>query len=561
MYQEVSVRSLKHFVLWVFLLALAVCAQDSASALAGLSKRTPTIAILPFDESNESAKEYGYGKVVASMLGTHLRNETNFVVLERSRLGQVIDEQKYMQSGLTQADRDRLRQLFSVEVLLTGEASALGSQIQVDTRLISVATGEVLVAEFAQISNQGELRSAVSRLAKTIENKYLRQWMGDLQIVAFPVEGEVYLNDQFMGKSSLGKPLRLNDILEGQYHLRVLAGGYQKSEQVITVVPRALREVQVSLKSLPGSLELSSDPLGALVVINGKEMGKTPLKVDTITEGLYNISMKLKNFKNWAQRIQIQSGQLSEVKAKLEVIPGQLMVLSSPAGGQVYVGRTLAGPTPLLLENVPPGSVNVEVRLEGYANWSQDVVVQPGEKVDLQPMLQRQTGKLTIVTEQEDVVATLRLRGSQEDLHSQKLPFHKQVLDAGFYEVTLSKPRHYPHTEVVEIRPDEETRLEHNLRLKPGRLSFAKVGEAPVDVFIDGEYHGKANGILVELPQGAHEILLRNWFGEKKFNVQVKADELLDVSSAELAAGRSIPWWSALGALLVAGPILFWGVL
>jgi len=534
-------------------------AQDTAMTRAALSKRTPTIAILPFGESNAESQEKGFGKVVASMLGTHLRNETNFVVLERSRLGQVIDEQKYMQSGLTQQDREKLRQLFAVEVLLTGEASALGSQIQVDTRLISVATGEVLVAEYAQVPSQNDLRGAVSRLAKTIENKYLRQWMGDLQVVTFPVEGEVYLNDQFMGKSSLAKPLRMNDILEGQYHLRVLAGGYQKSEQVISVVPRALREVQVGLKSLPGSLEISSDPLGATVFLNSKEIGKTPLKLDTIAEGQYSIGMRLKNFKDWAQRIQIQSGQLSEVKTKLQVIPGQLMVLSSPAGAQVYVGRSLAGPTPLLLENVPPGSVSIEMRLEGYAPWTQDVVVQPGEKVELAPMLQRQTGKLTMVTAQNEVTATIRLRGDEQVLRSQELPCHKQVLDAGYYEITLSKPRHYSLTRVVEIRPDEETRLEEQLQLKPGRLTFAKVGEAPVDVFIDGDYRGKANGIQVELPEGSHDILLRNWFGEKKFTVQVKADESLDVSSAELAQGRSIPWWSALGALCITLPILLVG--
>ncbi len=525
----------------------------------GLSKRTPTIAILPFGESNAEALEKGYGKVVASMLGTHLRNETNFVVLERSRLIQVIDEQKYAQSGLTQADREKLRQLYSVEVLLTGEASALGSQIQLDTRLISVATGEVLVAEYAQVANTGELRQAVSRLAKTIENKYLRQWMGDLQIVAFPVEGEVYLNDQFMGKANLSKPLRLNDILEGQYRLRVLAGGYQKSEQVIEVVPRALREVQVSLKSLPGSLELYSDPLGAQVFVNGKEMGKTPLKIDTIMEGQYSIGMRLKNFKDWSQRIQIQSGQLSEVKSKLEVIPGQLMVLSTPPGAKVYMGRALAGPTPLLLENVPPGTASVELRLEGYAPWSKDVVVQPGEKVELSPALQRQTGKLTLVTAQSGVKAKVRAKDATQPLLEQELPCHKLTLDAGTYELTLSKPRHYSVTKLVEIVPDEETRLEETLNLKPGRLNFAKLGEAPVDVYIDGEYRGKANGIQVELPEGPHEILLRNWFGEKKFSVQVVADEMLEVSTAELASGRRIPWWSALGALVISVPVILFG--
>lgn len=551
---------LRSLLLFGFLLGGALLhAQDTATTRVPLSKRTPTIAILPFGESNQDAQERGYGKVVASMLGTHLRNETNFVVLERSRLVQVLNEQQYMQSGLTTEDRAKLKQLFSVEVLLTGEASSVGSQIQIDTRLISVNTGEVLVAEYAQVSQAADLRMAISRLAKTIENKYLRQWMGDLQVVTFPVEGEVYLNDQFMGKSNLSKPLRINDILEGQYQLRVLAGGYQKSEQVITIVPRTLREVQVGLKSLPGSLEISSDPLGATVFINSKQMGVTPLKIDTITEGQYTIGMRLKNFKDWAQRIQIQSGQLSEVKTKLEVIPGQLMVHSQPAGARVYVGRNFAGPTPLLLENVPPGSINVELRLDGFAPWSQDVVVQPGERAQVTPELKRQTGKLTLVTSQHGVQAIIRSLSDSSAILNQELPFHKQTLDAGSYQVTLIKARHYTQTKNFTISPDQETRLEADLILKPGKLNFAKLGDAPVDVYIDGEYRGKANNIQVEIPEGQHEILLRNWFGEKKFSIHVGADETLDVSTAELAAGRNVPWWSALAAVLITIPIIFIG--
>lgn len=547
------------FTLLAALLAVGpLFAQDSLATTA-LNKRTPTIAILPFGESNGDAQEKGYGKIVASMLGTHLRNETNFVVLERSRLLQVIDEQKYSQLGLTPQDRDKLRQLYAVEVMLTGEASSLGNAIQIDTRLISVATGEVLVAEYAQVASSAELRPAISKLAKTIENKYLRQWMGDLQVVVFPVEGEVYLNDQFMGKSTLAKPLRLKDILEGEYRLRVLAGGYQKTEQVIKVVPRTLREVQIGLKSLPGSLEISSDPLGATIFVNGKEMGKSPLKIDTIQEGMYTIGMRLKNFKDWAQRIQIQSGQLSEVKTKLEVIPGQLLVQTVPAGARVSIGRSFAGLSPLLLDNVPPGTVNVDLRIDGYAPYVQDIVVQPGERATVNLALRRQTGKLTLVTAQTDVVATLYAEGQDSAVLSQPLPFHKQPLDVGNYRLVLSKVRHYPETLQVAIASDEEARLEATLRLKPARISFAKSGDAPVDVFIDGEYRGKANGIQVELPEGRHEILMRNWFGEKHVTIDVKADQLLEIAAPELASGRSVPWWGALGALLLILPIVTFG--
>jgi TolB-like protein len=217
---------------------IIICLFSFAWLLA--ADRTPTISVLPFTDSNQGAASQSYGKVIAAMFGTHLRNETNFVVLEH---------------GSSQ----------KAGVLLTGEVSVVGSFIQIDAKLVSANSSEVVVAEYAQVNSQAELRAAISRLAKTIEDKYLRQWMGGLQITVLPTEGEVYLNEQFMGKSSMGKPLRLDNLLEGKYALRILAGGYQKQEQSIQVQPRTVQNVQISLQSLPGSLRIESEPSEAAI--------------------------------------------------------------------------------------------------------------------------------------------------------------------------------------------------------------------------------------------------------------------------------------------------------
>lgn len=531
-------------------------AADGDNSSTQPHKRTPTIAVLPFSDANPGSALQGLGHVVSAMMGTHLRNETNFIVLERSSLLRVLDEKQYEDIGLTKETRDKLRQMLAVEVLLTGEVSSLAGQIQIDLRLISVLTGEVVVADFATVNGSDNLRPAVSKLAKALEDRYLRQWMGNLTVLVHPVEGEVYLDGQFVGKASTNVPLKLPGILEGDYKIKVLAGGYQPLEQAISIQARTTRELQLGLKSLPGSLEIFSEPLGATVWLNSHAMGVTPLKLDTLAEGSYLIQMALVNFKNWSQKVMINSGQASEVKAKLAVVQGSMLVESQPAGASVYIAGNLVGKAPLLLENVPPGVSVVSLRLDGYTSWSGEINVQPGEKVKLSQQLDRQYGKLTVVSVMDDIKAELLDREGNIILKLLDLPTHKLPVDEGEYVLRVSKNQYFTQDYPVRIAPDEEFRIEVVLKRKPGKISIAQAAQTPVDVFVDGNYLGKAGGLAVELPEGKHRVFLRNYHGEKSMVVTIVADQTVEIPASSLQVQRGLPWWSALGALLLSAAIL-----
>jgi len=508
----------------IFAVCLLFCSTLFATG------RSPTISVLPFTDNNQAAASQSYGKVVAVMFETHLRNETNFIVLEHG---------SSKKAG----------------AMLSGEVSVIGTIIQIDAKLISADTKEVIVSEYAQVNSQAELRNEIVRLAKTIEDKYLRQWMGDLQITVLPTEGEVYLNEQFVGKSSLVKPLRINNLLEGKHILRVLAGGYQKYEQEIRVEPRTLQNVQVSLQSLPGSLRIESEPSEADVYINEQNMGKTPYNLASIAQGNYSVELRAENFEPFKQTVKIQSGQLSELKPKMKIISGSLLVESSPSNVQVFMGENFMGITPILLENVSPGIVSVNLRLNGYSSHKEDVKILPGKKTGIYANMSRQIGKLTVVSSQHEL--SVKIEG--ESNSSFEAPFHKQALNVGEYKITVSKPKYYDKIYTVTIKPDEEFRLSTELDLKPGKISFVNAGKTPTDVFINNEYRGKASGMNLEVPEGEHEVLLRNWFGEKKFKIQIQADKIEEISLQEFTQKSSFSWWGALGAALIAIPVYIAG--
>lgn len=525
----------------------ATAPVNAVEGVGQLKKRTPTLAVLPFRDTNREAKESGYGSSIAAILNTHIRNETNFIVLERSRLQQVLGEKALELHGLTDAERSRLKSMFSVEVILTGEVAQIGGVLHVDARLISVSTGNVVVAKYVEVKEINRLRQQLIGLSRNIELEYLRQWIGSLEIIASPVEGEVYLDGTYIGKSSQEVPLQVNKLLEGEYKLRVIAGGYKEFEQVVQVKPKSVREVSVILNSLPGSLRIESEPIGATVKINGKKMGTTPFNLDGLEKGLYSVGLSLDNHLSWSRNVTVNPGQLSEIKGKLKVIPGKLMVASEPSGAVVYVDRRKAGKTPLLVENIRPGSYQIIIKKPAYESYSGVVSIKPGEEYSLSHTLDRQMGKLTVVA--DETGSHVKVIQDGLVVLNKPLPIHKIPLPIGEYRIEVSKENYFTVTETKVIKVDKETRLEPTLTMKPGVIRFSQTDNQG-EFYVDGTYQGMGGEFA--LKQGTHSVERRTFFDIQKKDVEVKANQMEQVKFEQ--PDRKVERWiiplTVLGAVL-----------
>lgn len=488
-----------------------------------LRKRTPTLAILPLTNANPVSRKVGYGNSIASMLQTQIRNQTNFLVLERSQLGEILNEKSLAGMGLTRKERMDLEKIHSVEVLMLGEVSELGELIQIDVRLVSVKTGKVVVAEFIEVKNLSNLRNKITELAKTIELKYLRQWIGSLEIGVAPVEGEVYLDGAFIGKASQKKSLKLDKLLEGDYHLKIIAGGYEQYEEVVHISAKTQVKKSIPLKSLPGSLKIESRPVGAEVWINETMMGKTPLKLKDLSKGQYFVVLKSDQYQNFRKQVTILPGNTSEVRATLKVVPGSIYLSSLPKGATVHLNGTLVGRTPLLLENIIPGTYNALIEKDDYQEVSQTVVVRPSERHQVTASLEKQMGKMTIVNDLEECTAQVYRGDSLID--SFALPIHKKELEIGSYRVEVKRPSYFPIIKNVNIINKQESRLEVSMVKKPGTLQIKQTRLHAADMYYDGEYQGKVSERSQELKEGQYEILVDDFFHTQKQSVTIEADK------------------------------------
>ncbi|MCL0069261.1 PEGA domain-containing protein, partial [Dehalococcoidia bacterium] len=58
---------------------------------------------------------------------------------------------------------------------------------------------------------------------------------------------------------------------------------------------------------------------------------------------------------------------------------GSLLITSEPPGAEVYLDDDFRGRAPLIIEELEPGSYELEVTLEGYEDWEKRVVVKAGK--------------------------------------------------------------------------------------------------------------------------------------------------------------------------------------
>ena len=161
-----------------------------------------------------------------------------------------------------------------------------------------------------------------------------------------PPDASVFLDDKQVRGST---PVEIPDISADDAHkITVKKKGYRSVVQTVTLEPGERKEVQVALKPLFGEIRVSSEPPGAEVYLNGKDMAlKTPTRLSRLSPGKYKVTLKKKGYKAWEDEVSLgDSGPLDLPKVKLQKAFGRLNLSSSPWTFVYYMGKEI-GTTPL----------------------------------------------------------------------------------------------------------------------------------------------------------------------------------------------------------------------
>ncbi len=237
----------------------------------------------------------------------------------------------------------------------------------------------------------------------------------------------------------------------------LLTEGAQKSLQ------RILQSYET--KTNFGSLLIYSKPSSAAVKVNEQTKGKTPLALDRLPPGIYNISLSSADFDTYETSITIRAGITEKLTANL--IPSftffQVNTDVPEAVIQIDSENRGLGSTGLL--NLSPGLHHLLVHHQFYLPIVNNFDLTPGDTVIHSFKLKRAQGILSLGG--QPAQATYKIADKQGDLSHLK----KLELPAGNHQLFVTAPYYYPLEEDIRVARDTTIVLNINLNYGGDDLS------------------------------------------------------------------------------------------
>ena len=131
----------------------------------------------------------------------------------------------------------------------------------------------------------------------------------------------------------------------------------------------------------PGALILRSTPDGTSVVLDGEYRGTSPLTLEGLKPGTYNVIFSRFGYTQQTLPVTVEAGMRAEIDVTLIPATGSLRITTSPGGGRLMLDGADAGISPVTLPDIPAGNHTLTAAKEGYAAEEQAVRVIAGQTV------------------------------------------------------------------------------------------------------------------------------------------------------------------------------------
>ncbi len=141
-------------------------------------------------------------------------------------------------------------------------------------------------------------------------NVNLEPNFGYITIKSEPSGAEVYIDEHKVGTT----PYQIKKLALGSHVVELRKEGYDSYADMVTVkngeVNRQMENVKLTELRVPvGSMELSSNPSGAIITINGRQYGQTPKTLTGFEVGTYSVYFSKDGYHNLEQIVEIKDGK------------------------------------------------------------------------------------------------------------------------------------------------------------------------------------------------------------------------------------------------------------
>jgi serine/threonine protein kinase len=216
-------------------------------------------------------------------------------------------------------------------------------------------------------------------------------------------------------------PYTLTKLQPGKYDVTIAKAGYVSQTKEVAITAGKQSGMAFELVQAGATINVSSEPTGGMIFLDGKPTGKTTPSLLNVDRGKHNIEVRKVGFGEENTNVNLTDGETysfaptlvsknanAQQKAeqrerrgnffgkifggggqKIPAGKGLLVIRSTPAGATVMRnGKPTQGVTPLRVP-MEPGNYSVSLHLDGYKNSQQTFNVTEGKSTELNVTLEK----------------------------------------------------------------------------------------------------------------------------------------------------------------------------
>lgn len=288
-----------------------------------------------------------------------------------------------------------------------------------------------------------------------------------------------------------------------------ISGAAEEAEEESAVEDEAASEGDPAAEGEPGELiplTVESEPAGATVLIDGEEVGQTPLQGLEMESGAYILSLEMENY-SMPDTLVVLSGETTSS------FTFRMRALSQEPDAPPAAEEQQPEPEPEPQQDAEPDELPVaEEQAPADPPAEEEPSAEPGEEgaldedlsvSEIEELFSEEDFALgDIVVSSEPSGATVLLNGVRRGT----TPLTLADLQIGPKEITLQMEGYQEYTEEVEVEAEEIHGIEAELEPVQGQLRV--LARPWGSIYIDGELHESETNVryTVDLPVGTYTV-------------------------------------------------------
>lgn len=332
---------------------------------------------------------------------------------------------------------------------------------------------------------------------------------GSMNITSDPSGAEISI----LGKVVSNTPYMTKPVPSAMYIVKFAMDGYEPAWLPVTVTPGRQVEAHVELIPEKATVVIDSNPSGAHVQMNGKDIGDTPVLLPELALGSYSATVEMTGYTRRDISWKVQNSRPILINVPLLNNIGTLSLVSTPEAAEIEIDGRTYGNTPFKGQ-FEQGQHKISLTKNGYRLYEKIVTIIRDETTEVSAQMEMLPGSLSI--ESEPTGAALFINGIDYGV----TPYKREAIEAGEYTVRLSKEGYDTLEQSITIHPGEPMNRTFTLDSNLGNIILS-VNPPGMNVYLDGKFicrteaEGKSRDIskrvtIKNISAGEHTITVSN---------------------------------------------------